>query len=331
LGSPILKLKDNHQPEFTKIDAMQTTVTANPSEISGTYWKWREQLIYYVRAGEPQASRPPLLLVHGFGASTDHWRKNIIGLSEHFEVWAIDLLGFGRSAKPNWDYSSDLWRDQLDDFITETIGQPAILAGNSLGGYAALCVAAQRPQSARGLILLNSAGPFTETEPAPPPPAWKKTASGSLRWLFQQNWASDAVFQWTRRRSTIRKTLKKVYLNPETVTEQLVEDIYRPSCSPGAAQVFASVFKTRSGEKVDVLLSQLSCPLLLVWGEADPWINCRDRSAKFRQYYPKLSEHFLKAGHCPHDEVPEIVNDLIKTWVLSEWEISSKNEDEFGD
>jgi pimeloyl-ACP methyl ester carboxylesterase len=95
--------------------------------------------------------------------------------------------------------------------------------------------------------------------------------------------------------------------------------------------VFASVFKTRSGEKVDVLLSQLSCPLLLVWGEADPWINCRDRSAKFRQYYPKLSEHFLKAGHCPHDEVPEIVNDLIKTWVLSEWEISSKNEDEFGD
>lgn len=147
---------------------MQTTVTANPSEISGTYWKWREQLIYYVRAGEPQASRPPLLLVHGFGASTDHWRKNIIGLSEHFEVWAIDLLGFGRSAKPNWDYSSDLWRDQLDDFITETIGQPAILAGNSLGGYAALCVAAQRPQSARGLILLNSAGPFTETEPAPP-------------------------------------------------------------------------------------------------------------------------------------------------------------------
>ena len=310
---------------------MQTTVTANPYEISGTYWKWREQLIYYVRAGEPQASRPPLLLVHGFGASTDHWRKNIIGLSEHFEVWAIDLLGFGRSAKPNWDYSSDLWRDQLDDFITETIGQPAILAGNSLGGYAALCVAAQRPQSARGLILLNSAGPFTETEPAPPPPAWKKTASGSLRWLFQQNWASYAVFQWTRRRSTIRKTLKKVYLNPETVTEQLVEDIYRPSGSPGAAQVFASVFKTRSGEKVDVLLSQLSCPLLLVWGEADPWINCRDRSAKFRQYYPKLSEHFLKAGHCPHDEVPEIVNDLIKTWVLSECEISSKNEDEFGD
>ena len=313
---------------------MQTTVTANPHPISGAYWKWREQLIYYVRAGSPQPSRPPLLLIHGFGASTDHWRKNLIGLSENFEVWAIDLLGFGRSAKPNWEYTSDLWRDQLHDLITEVIGRPVILAGNSLGGYAALCVAAGHPDSARGLILLNSAGPFTETEPAPPPPAWKKAASGTVRRLFQQNWASYAVFQWTRRRSTIRKTLKKVYLNPNAVTEQLVEEIYRPSCSPGAAQVFASVFKTRSGEKVDVLLSQLSCPLLLLWGEGDPWINCRDRSAKFRQYYPQLSEHFLEAGHCPHDEIPERVNELIETWALSECkmdetgETNNKNGDE---
>ncbi|MEL7036516.1 MAG: alpha/beta fold hydrolase [Cyanobacteria bacterium J06592_8] len=316
---------------------MQTTVTAEPHPISGAYWKWREQLIYYTKAGEPNSDRPPLLLIHGFGASTDHWRKNLLGLSQQFEVWAIDLLGFGRSAKPNWEYSSDLWRDQLHDFITETIGQPVILAGNSLGGYAALSVAAQRPTSALGLILLNSAGPFTQTEPTEPVPTWKKAASGSVRWLFQQNWASYMVFQWTRRRSTIRKTLKKVYLNPDTVTEQLVEEIYRPSCSPGAAQVFAAVFKTRSGEKVDVLLSQLSCPLLLLWGEGDPWINCRDRSAKFRQYYPQLTEYFLEAGHCPHDEVPEQVNELIEAWILSECtpshnqDISSKNADESGD
>jgi len=46
--------------------------------------------------------------VHGFGASTDHWRKNIAELRNDFEVWAIDLLGFGRSAKPNWQYSGDL-------------------------------------------------------------------------------------------------------------------------------------------------------------------------------------------------------------------------------
>ncbi|MFM6190896.1 MAG: alpha/beta fold hydrolase [Planktothrix sp.] len=297
---------------------MITTPTVSTDVIPGQYWQWRDQLIYYVRAGERHPQRPPLLLVHGFGASTDHWRKNIQELQSDFEVWAIDLLGFGRSAKPKREYSGQLWRDQLQDFITEVIGQPVILAGNSLGGYASLCVASQCPSTAKGLILLNSAGPFTETDPRPEPPLWKKAVSTTMRSLFRQDWVSFLIFQWTRRRSIIRKTLLKVYLDPSAVTDQLVEEIYRPSCDPGAAQVFASVFKSPQGEKVDVLLNQLSCPLLLIWGEGDPWMNCRERSRKFHQYYPQLQEYFLQAGHCPHDEVPEQVNNLIRSWVLEQ-------------
>lgn len=117
---------------------MQATPGVSTAPIAGTYWQWRGQSIYYVRAGERSSQHPPLLLVHGFGASTDHWRKNIAELCNDFEVWAIDLLGFGRSAKPNWQYSGDLWRDQLYEFITEVIGRPAVLAGNSLGGYVCL-------------------------------------------------------------------------------------------------------------------------------------------------------------------------------------------------
>ena len=285
--------------------------------ISGSYWQWQGHSIYYVRAGKSHPQRHPILLIHGFGASTDHWRKNIIGLSSDFEVWAIDLLGFGRSAKPDLAYSGQLWQEQVHDFIREVIGQPAILAGNSLGGYVALSVASQMPTAAAGLILLNSAGPFTDTEPKPEPSVWKKGISKSMRWLFWQEWASFLLFQWTRRKAVIRKTLQKVYLDQNAVTPRLVEEIYRPSCDPGAAKVFASVFKTPQGEKVDVLLKQLKLPLLMLWGEADPWINCQERSAKFRQHYPQLTEHFLQAGHCPHDEIPEQVNQLIRQWIFS--------------
>lgn len=296
---------------------MQATPVADTAPIPGIYWQWRGQSIYYVKAGERKPGRPPLLLIHGFGASTDHWRKNISGLCNEFEVWAIDLLGFGRSAKPELQYGSDLWRDQLHDFITQVIGQPAVLAGNSLGGYAALCVAAQRPESAAGLILINSAGPFTRTEPAPEPHPFQKVLGEVRTSIFQQSWASFLLFQYTRQRSTIRRVLKNVYLDQSAVTDQLVEEIYRASCDVGAEKVFASVFRTPQGENIDVLLQQLKCPLLMLWGEADPWINAKERGAKFREYYPQLTEHYLRAGHCPHDEVPDRVNELIRSWVLS--------------
>jgi pimeloyl-ACP methyl ester carboxylesterase len=291
---------------------MTTTSTLERDSFPGQHWTWRDYPVYYVHAGQsPNASRPPLLLVHGFGASTDHWRKTIEGLQDEFEIWAIDLLGFGRSGKPPLAYSGQLWRDQLHDFIQEVIGQPVVLAGNSLGGYVCLCVAAEIPESARGLVLLNSAGPFSDAQPRQP-----SRFSRMLRSFALQDWVAFLIFQNTRRRSVIRKTLEKVYVDKSAVTDRLVEEIYRPSCDRGAAKVFASVFKTPRGATVDELLGQLNKPLLMVWGEGDPWMNSKDRSAKFRQYYPNLSEQFLNAGHCPHDEVPDQVNAHLKSWVL---------------
>lgn len=296
---------------------MQTATTASAKAIDGQYWHWRGHDIYYVRSGNVDSPYPPLLLVHGFGASTDHWRKNLEGLSSEFQVFAIDLLGFGRSAKPNLQYSGDLWRDQLQDFITEVIGQPTILAGNSLGGYASLCTAAQPPQSAVGLILINSAGPFSDSEPKPEPNWTRKLLSRMMRSLFLQDWVTFLVFQNTRRKSVIRKTLEKVYVDRRAVTDQLVEEIYRPSGDSGAFRVFASIFRTPRGETVDRLLEQLTCPLLMLWGEGDPWINARERGAKFRQYYPQLTEYYFNAGHCPHDEIPKEINSAIGSWVKS--------------
>lgn len=299
---------------------MQATPTISTP---GQYWQWRGHSVYYVMAGNHESQKPPLLLVHGFGASTDHWRKNIEGLKDKFQVWAIDLLGFGRSQKPQLEYSGSLWRDQLHDFITEVIGQPAILAGNSLGGYACLCVASQKPESAAGLILLNSAGPFSDSKTKPQSNSFKKLIGNITRSVLLQPWASYLLFQYVRRKSMIRKTLNQVYFDSNAVTDLLVEDIYRPSCDSGAPQVFAAVFKSPQGEKIDILLQQMQCPLLMLWGEKDPWMDTKAKGKKFRQYYPNLVEYYLQAGHCPHDEVPQEVNNLIESWVISVSDLNS--------
>ena len=308
---------------------MQVTTASSTTPIPGKYWQWRGHNVYYVKAGEKYSQRPPLLLVHGFGASTDHWRKNIAELQHDFEVYVIDLLGFGRSEKPKLQYGGDLWRDQLHEFIAEVIGERAVLAGNSLGGYASLCVAAQRADSVAGLVLLNSAGPFSKDQPTTEPETLQSEIEPSLiqklntllgnivKLIFKQPFAQFLLFQYIRQPWVIRRTLEKVYLDKSAITEQLIAEIRRPSGDKGAFDVFCSVFSTPQGEKVDVLLQQLTCPLLLLWGEADPWMNAKERSQKYRQYYPQLTEYYLKAGHCPHDEVPSELNPLFRDWVLS--------------
>lgn len=78
---------------------------------------------------------PAVLLVHGFGAFLEHYRDNIHSIADGGNrVWAITLLGFGKSEKPNVFYSELMWAELLRDFIIQVVGEPVHLVGNSIGG-----------------------------------------------------------------------------------------------------------------------------------------------------------------------------------------------------
>jgi pimeloyl-ACP methyl ester carboxylesterase len=286
------------------------------------YWSWRGYQIHYVQAGDRVGQKPALLLVHGFGASTDHWKKNIAGLQADFEVWAIDLLGFGRSTKADTQYSADLWSDQLYDFITTVIDHPVVIAGNSIGAYTALSTTTLFPEVTRGAILLNPVGRFSSAPESADPAGLQKNqpfqqAIGNIaKFMFNQDWVSWLIFKSVQNKNYIRKTLQKVYVNQDAVTEELVDDIYRPSCDPGAATTFARLFRSPKGETVDALLGRLQRPLLVIWGEKDPWVaDAQARGAQYAKYYPTTETRYINAGHCPHDDAPDLVNPLIAEWM----------------
>lgn len=72
-------------------------------------------------------------------------------------MYAIDLLGFGRSDKPLMDYSTELWRDQLLEFLAEFCDRPAVLIGNSIGSLVSLMVRESKPWwllCERGAVIL---------------------------------------------------------------------------------------------------------------------------------------------------------------------------------
>ena len=121
--------------------------TAKAPWRDGTFWTWRGMPVRYA-AINPDGKGSPLLLVHGFGASLEHWRDNAEGLAKDRPVYVIDLLGFGFSAQPaiprtfnRW--GGHVWASQIVDFISEVIlpasaEKRVVVAGNSLGGYSAL-------------------------------------------------------------------------------------------------------------------------------------------------------------------------------------------------
>ncbi len=288
--------------------------TSIPHDSSQQYWTWQDWQVHYVQAGQ---TGPHLLLIHGFGASTDHWRKNIAELSQRYQVWAIDLLGFGRSQKPSITYTADLWRDQLRDFCRDVVQAPVVVAGNSLGGYAALCFAVDCPEWTQGVALLNCAGPFSSAE-TPALPTWRQQLNDLTRQVMKFPFVIETVsfflFHRMRDRNRIREVLLKVYKDPTAVTDQLVEDIYRPALDKGALGVFSAVFKSPPGRKLDELLAALDRPLLLLWGEADPWMSAA-KAQQFLTHYPDADLKLIDAGHCPHDERPAEVNAALDQWL----------------
>jgi len=123
----------------------------------------------------------------------------------------------------------------------------------------------------------------------------------------------------------IEQILKSVYPTDSShVNSALVESIRAPALDPNAAEVFYRMFtKNGSGPQVfvDDIIKELECPVLLAWGEKDPWIRpaAADKMQRLHAEYHRenvggkswIKRVSIDAGHCPHDEAPEAVNAAI--------------------
>jgi len=304
-------------------------------------WMWRGHKINFVEMGGAptgsQQQKPPLLLIHGFGASVFHWRYNIPELARKYHVFAIDLLGFGLSDKPLIEYTPDVWRDEALDFIREVVrprsnNAPCVVAGNSLGGFTALYAAAEASRLAatasataqdrliNGAILVNAAGRFKATSPDTSAeddakPEWQKAITAAV-----QRFVINLSFIYTKQPLRIAQVLRQVYPVDQTnVDDELVESIRWPAQGPTAAEVFYRVIKKNGNGPplyVDDLLETLTVPLLLLWGEQDPWI--RPAAAdRIQSLYPQARRVSINAGHCAHDEAPKETNAAIAEFMSS--------------
>jgi len=105
-------------------------------------------------------SGPPVVLVHGLGGSHANWLAVGPRLAAHGRVLAIDLIGHGLTRSLGRSTRVSANRRLLGRFLAEVAGEPAVLVGNSMGGYLALALAAAEPEKVRSLVLVGPAVPI---------------------------------------------------------------------------------------------------------------------------------------------------------------------------
>jgi len=96
---------------------------------------------------------PPLVLVHGSGANHWWWFEVVPWLEKHHRVVVVDLSGHGDSGHRD-EYAIDLWVEEVTA-VVDTLAEPVVLVGHSLGGKLSLLVAARRPEAVRAMALLD--------------------------------------------------------------------------------------------------------------------------------------------------------------------------------
>ncbi|PRQ54914.1 putative chlorophyllase [Rosa chinensis] len=321
--------------------------------ISSCFWEWKPKFnVHYEKAGSENLGSPPVLFLPGFGVGSFHYEKQMKDLGRDFRVWAIDFLGqgmslpledpaprtreegmsdknnlawgFGDESEP-WAselvYSIDLWQDQVRYFIEEVIGEPVYIAGNSLGGFVALYFAACNPHLVKGVTLLN-ATPFWGFLPNPiRSPRLAKIFPWAGTFPLPANVRKLVEFVWQKISDprSIVQILEQVYADHSTNIDKVFSRIVETAEHPAAAASFASIMFAPKGQlSFNEALSscQMSnIPVCLMYGKEDPWVQPIWGFQVKKQVPEALFYEISPAGHCPHDEVPEVVNYLLRGWI----------------
>lgn len=258
-------------------------------------------------------------MIHGFGASSIHWRKNIPEFAASYSVFAIDLLGYGKSAKPTpgkpLDYTFETWGEQVLDFCQQVVGQPAFLVANSIGCVVAMQTAVLAPDWVRGVALLDCSLRLLHDRKRQTLPWYRNIPTPYIQKVLGYRPLIQLFFKQLARPQSVKNILRQAYGRKDEVTDELVSLLLAPAFDPGAVDVFLAFIRYSQGPIPEDLLPQLNCPALILWGQVDPWEPIE--LARSYADYPAVEE-FIELegiGHCPQDEAPEIVNPIVMQWI----------------
>ena len=294
------------------------------------YWNWNGFKIFWSVRGKE--NKHPIILLHGFGASSKHWRNNSYYFAKKgYSVYSLDLIGFGNSAQPGireiGELDNGVWCNQVRDFIQQVIrpmtSNKIILIGNSLGSLISLTC---------GVYIKNEILCVIAASLPDPPVISKRKLKQNLIFrklkkffikIFFIIFPLEIILFLINKFGIIKIGLSSAYFKKGNIDKELIDIIRKPVLRKTAARSLRAMCIGMSSRgyklKASYLLEQLSLskkvPFLLLWGEKDNFIPLflGKKIANFHRWVEL--KIIPNSGHCVHDEDPSLFNKISHEWI----------------
>ena len=292
---------------------LRSTAGELPPALDGRQetYRWRGLDIAYTEAGDP--TDPDLVVLHGINAagSSGEFREVFDSLADEYHVVAPDLPGFGRSDRPPLNYSSTLYTEFVDDFLTE-FEVPAVIASSLTAAYTlGALTEGSRDHTISDLLLICPtaiAGPE-------PPKQW-------LRELLRAPVVGEGLFNLIASKPSIRYfNADHGYYDPAKVSDEWMDYEWQTAHQPHARFAPASFISGYLNSDVDLAaaIQSLDVPTTIVWGR-DADITPLSDGRELADEADATLVVFDKAYLLPHVEFPDQFVDVTDEWVAADGE-----------
>lgn len=284
--------------------ALPTDITTL-SGAEGATVPYGEYQTYYERMGRDAGA--PVLMIHGIGGGSSVFQYRFTApavAKAGYNVYAVDLLGFGKSSRPAIRYTQDLHIAQIVSFLETVIQQPTVIIANSLTAAYSIRIASERPDLVKALVLIGPTGYERLSRPQNQDRInFFNTLSGILgRVLF----AVITTDNWQK------YFLLDAYRDENSFTPEVLASYDQNLKVENAQWVIYSFISGNLDQDVKPFWSTLTTPTLLVWGQKDGNFLRASDAEDFLA--TRLDVKFLPVDNVkllPNEDEPEIFNEAV--------------------
>lgn len=290
--------------KFIQISATSRSLLSDPQSLC---YKWRLGNIHYTKTG----SGKPLLLIHDLNAYSSgyEWNQMVGRLNENYTVYTLDLLGCGRSEKPNMTYTNYVYVQLISDFVKSVIGHRASVISTGESASIPIMACANNPELFDQIMLIN---PLSLHDYSQMPGKMSKY----YKIVVDMPVIGTLLYHIASSRQAITEELTtKGFYNPYTVKSTWIDSYYE-SAHLGASpkSVYSSVKCNFTKCNIVNALKKIDNSIYLIGGGAVD--NIAEVINEYKAYNPSIESTILEETKLfPQLEAPAKLHELIHTYL----------------